>query len=143
MQVYLEPGSAAVRGAGFLVTQVLDVVHNGVDIAIVDAATESHMLDVLVYRMTARVEGLGEAPGRAYTVAGRSCLAGDVFGTYEFPEALTVGRLIAFADAADYTIVKKNWFNGLAMPSIVVRRLDGRVDVVRTFDYQEYVASLS
>ena len=71
------------------------------------------------------------------------CLAGDVFGTYEFPEALTVGRLIAFADAADYTIVKKNWFNGLAMPSIVVRRLDGRVDVVRTFDYQEYVASLS
>jgi hypothetical protein len=24
-----------------------------------------------------------------------------------------------------------------------VRRLDGRVDVVRTFDYHEYVASLS
>ena len=101
------------------------------------------MLDVLVYRMTARVEGLEDAPGRSYMVAGRSCLAGDVFGTYDFPEPLAVGSLIAFADAADYTMVKKNWFNGLAMPSIVVRRLDGRVDVVRTFDYHEYEASLS
>jgi carboxynorspermidine decarboxylase len=143
VQVYLEPGSAAVSGAGFLVTQVLDVVHNGLDIAIVDAAAEAHMLDLLVYGMTARVEGLEGAPGRSYMVAGRSCLAGDVFGTYEFPEPLGVGSLIAFADAADYTMVKKNWFNGLAMPSIVVRRLDGRVDVVRTFDYHEYVASLS
>jgi len=142
VQVYLEPGEAMVSGSGFLIAQVLDIVHNDVDVAIVDAGTEPHMLDLLIYRMEARTEP--PASGRfAYQVAGRTCLAGDVFGTFTFPEKLEVGSLIAFADAAAYTMVKKNWFNGLAMPSIVVRRLDGRVDVVRTFGYEDYVSALS
>lgn len=142
VQLYLEPGSAAVTGSGFLVTQVLDVVRNGADIAIVDASVEAHMLDCLVYRMTARVEQPVSGHHR-YTVAGRSCLAGDVFGTYGFPRALRVGDLIPFADAADYTMVKKNWFNGVSMPAIVVRRLDGRIDRVKTFGYDDFVNSLS
>jgi carboxynorspermidine decarboxylase len=142
VQVYLEPGAAVVARSGYLVTQVLDIVHNGKDIAIVDASLEAHMLDFLIYRMDARIEGPQDG-GRSYTVAGRSCLAGDVFGTYTFPEELRVGTLIPFSDAADYTMVKKNWFNGVAMPSIVVRRLDGRVDVVRTFDYDDFLSSVS
>ena len=143
VQVYLEPGSAVVARSGYLVTQVLDVVHNGVDVAIVDASLEAHMLDFLIYRMDARIEALTENGGRRYTVAGRSCLAGDVFGTYTFPGELRVGSLIPFADAADYTMVKKNWFNGVAMPSIVVRRLSGQVDLVKTFDYQDFLNSVS
>jgi carboxynorspermidine decarboxylase len=142
VQVYLEPGSAVVARAGYLVTEVLDIVHNGMDIAIVDAGVEAHMLDFLVYRMQARVD-VPPNGGRRYTVAGRSCLAGDVFGTFTFPEELRVGSLVPFADAADYTMVKKNWFNGLAMPSIVVRRLNGTVEVVRTFDYADFVNSNS
>ena len=142
VQVYLEPGDAAVTGAGFLVTSVLDVVHNGKDIAIVDAGTEPHMLDVLVYRMKAGIE-LPPGGSHEYMVAGRTCLAGDIFGTYHFPEPLKIGSLIAFEEAAGYTMVKKNWFNGLPMPAIVVRRLDGRVEVVREFSYEEYVRSLS
>ena len=67
-----------------------------------------------------------------YMVAGRTCLAGDIFGTYQFAEKLQAGSLIPFADAAGYTMVKKNWFNGVPMPSIVVRRLDGRVEKVKT-----------
>ena len=142
VQVYLEPGEAMVSGSGFLIAQVLDIVHNGVDVAIVDAGTEPHMLDLLIYRMEARTDP--PASGRhAYQVAGRTCLAGDIFGTYTFPEKLQVGSLIAFADAAAYTMVKKNWFNGLAMPSIVVRRLDGRVELVRTFGYEDYLSALS
>ena len=143
VQVYLEPGSAVVSGAGYLVTQVLDIVHNGSDIAIVDAAVEAHMLDYLVYRMQARIEGLPPTGPHRYIVAGRSCLAGDVFGTYCFPDPLRVGSLVAFADAADYTMVKKNWFNGLPMPSIVIRRLDGRMDVVKRYGYDDFVGSLS
>ena len=142
VQLYLEPGSAAVTGSGFLVTQVLDVVRNGADVAIVDASVEAHMLDCLVYRMTARVEPPVSGHHR-YTVAGRSCLAGDVFGTYCFPRELRVGDLIPFADAADYTMVKKNWFNGVSMPAIVVRRLDGRIERVKTFGYDDFVNSLS
>ena len=143
VQLYLEPGSAVVAGAGYLVTQVLDIVHNGIDIAIVDAAVEAHMLDYLVYRMDARIEGLPAAGQHRCIVAGRSCLAGDVFGTYDFPEPLRVGSLIAFADAADYTMVKKNWFNGVPMPAIVIRRPDGRLRIARRFDYADYVSSLS
>jgi len=76
-------------------------------------------------------------------VAGRSCLAGDVFGTYRLGRRLRVGSEIRFSDAAGYTMVKKNWFNGLQMPSIAVRRLDGSLDVVRRFQYKDYVHSLS
>ena len=142
VQVYLEPGDAVVADAGFLVTRVVDVVRNEADIAIVDAGVEAHFLDLLVYRMEARVAlpAPGDIP---YIVAGRSCLAGDVFGRYSFARPLRVGDPIVFADAAQYTMVKKNWFNGLAMPAIAVRRPDGCVEVVRSFDYEEYRASLS
>ena len=77
------------------------------------------------------------ASGRTYTVAGRSCLAGDVFGTYTFPNQLRVGDLIPFSDAADYTMVKKNWFNGVSLSSIVVRHLDGTVALVKTCVYDD------
>jgi carboxynorspermidine decarboxylase len=142
VQVYLEPGEAAITRSGYLVTQVLDVVYNQKDIAIVDAAVETHMLDLLIYRTDAKIEA-APTQGFQYMVAGRTCLAGDVFGTYAFPEKLQVGSLIPFADAAGYTMVKKNWFNGVPMPSIVVRRLDGRAEVVKTFTYEDYLNSLS
>ncbi|HET7374321.1 MAG TPA: carboxynorspermidine decarboxylase [Gemmatimonadaceae bacterium] len=143
VDVYLEPGDAVVAGAGFLVTRVLDLVHNEVDIAIVDAGVEPHMLDMLVYGIEAKLEaGRPGSAGHRYTIAGRTCLAGDVFGTYEFSEPLRVGSLVTFGESAAYTIVKKNWFNGLPMPSIVVRRLSGEIDVVRRFGYDDFVNSL-
>ena len=46
-------------------------------------------------------------------------------------------------DAAGYTMVKKNWFNGVNMPSIALRELDGTIRLVRQFDYQDYADSLS
>jgi carboxynorspermidine decarboxylase len=142
VQVYLEPGEAIVTRSGFLVTTVLDMVHNEVDVAIVDAGVEPHMLDLLVYRMNARLE-LPSKGAHPCIVAGRTCLAGDVFGSYSFPARPGVGSLIAFEDAAGYTMVKKNWFNGLAMPSIVVRRMDGRVEVIKEFGYDDFLQSLS
>ena len=111
------------------------------DIAIVDASVEAHMLDLLIYRLSAKMDDDGGA--QQYMVAGRSCLAGDVFGTFAFPEPLTIGSEIRFADAAGYTMVKKNWFNGLQMPAIAVRRLDGTVEVVRKFEYEDFKRSLS
>jgi carboxynorspermidine decarboxylase len=143
VQVYLEPGESAITGAGELVTTVLDVVHNGIDVAIVDASTEAHMLDVLTYRMNTRLVAPA-APGRhKVMIAGRSCLAGDVFGTYALKAPLRPGRIVRFGDAAGYTMVKKNWFNGMPMPSIVVKRLNGKMDVVRKFGYRDFVKSLS
>ncbi len=142
VQVYLEPGETAITQAGFLVTQVLDIVRNEGDIAIVNAAVETHMLDLLIYRTEAKL-AMEEKGKHRYTIAGRTCLAGDIFGTYNFSQKLEVGSLVTFADAAGYTMVKKNWFNGVPMPSIVMRRLDGRAEVVKSFAFEDYLSSLS
>lgn len=141
VQIYLEPGETAITRSAELVTTVLDVVRNGADIAIVDASTEAHMLDLLIYRTPAKMDN--DAGRHKYIIAGRSCLAGDVFGTYRFAAPLKAGKIIRIADAAGYTMVKKNWFNGLQMPSIAVKRRDGSVDVVRKFSFEDYVESLS
>jgi carboxynorspermidine decarboxylase len=142
VQVYLEPGEAAITGAAELVTTSRTVVHNGADVAIVDASTEAHMLDVLLYRMNTRLVGRPEGPHK-FIIAGRSCLAGDVFGQYSLRSRLKPGQVVRFGDAAGYTMVKKNWFNGMPMPAIAVRRLSGRVERVRQFGYQDFVKSLS
>jgi carboxynorspermidine decarboxylase len=76
-------------------------------------------------------------------IAGRTCLAGDLFGNYELNIKLKIGDEVRIADAAGYTMVKKNWFNGVAMPSIAVRRLNGSVELVRSFGYQDYLGNLS
>jgi len=141
VQVYLEPGEAVITQAAELVTSVLDVAHNKIDIAIVDAATEAHMLDLLVYQQSAKLKDA--RPGRyKYMVAGSSCLAGDIFGTYKFNQRLKPGSIIKFSDAAGYTMVKKNWFNGLRMPAIVVKRLNNKIEVVREFSYKDFKNSL-
>ncbi|MBP2650295.1 MAG: carboxynorspermidine decarboxylase [Firmicutes bacterium] len=142
VQVYLEPGESAITGCAELVTNVVDLVHNEMDIAIVDASVEGHMLDLLIYRLAAKMEG-GDKGNYKYMVAGRSCLAGDVFGTFNFTDKLEIGSQIRLADAAGYTMVKKNWFNGLQMPTIAVRRLDNTIDVLRKFTYTDFTNSLS
>ncbi len=142
VQVYLEPGEAVITGTAQLVTTVLDVVHNEVDIAVVDASLEAHMLDHLIYGTHPRIDAPA-AGTHAVTVAGRTCLAGDVFGEYLLDAPLRVGDEVRFADAAGYTMVKTTWFNGVRMPSIAVRRLDGSIEVVRQFGYDDFKRSLS
>jgi len=142
VQVYLEPGDATVTMAGYLVTQVQDVLEHDGSIAIINAAVETHMLDNLIYREDATIV-LPKGGSSRYTVAGNTCLAGDVWGTYDFPDKLAVGDFVIFENAARYTMVKMNWFNGVQMPSIVVRRLDGRIELVREFAYDDFRSSLS
>jgi carboxynorspermidine decarboxylase len=76
-------------------------------------------------------------------ICGKSCLAGDVFGEFRFPTSLAIGDRISFQDAAGYTMVKKNWFNGVKMPSIAVKELDGSIRTVREFTYADFEQSLS
>lgn len=141
VQVYLEPGEAAVTGSTTLEVTVLDTLHNGKDIAIVDSSVEAHMLDLLIYRESARI--LPDAGPHEWMVCGKSCLAGDIFGEARFPAPLRPGDRLSIANAGGYTMVKKNWFNGVKMPAIAVRELDGAVRVVRDFGYDDFVAALS
>ncbi|AKD37706.1 carboxynorspermidine decarboxylase [Pasteurella multocida subsp. multocida OH4807] len=145
VQVYLEPGEASITLSTSLEVTVLDILNNGKELAIVDAATEAHMLDLLIYRSEAKLlpdafQGKGDYQ---YMVCGKSCLAGDIFGEYRFEKPLQIGDRISFCDAAGYTMVKKNWFNGVNMPAIAIKELDGSVRVVKEFGYQDYVESLS
>lgn len=98
------------------------------------------MLDLLIYRESAKLPQEGDFP---YQIAGKSCLAGDIFGEARFAAPLQVGDRISVRDAAGYTMVKKNWFNGVAMPSIAIRRADGTVELIREFTYEDYTSSLS
>ena len=139
VQVYLEPGEAAITGAASLEVTVLDVLNNGKDLAVVDSSVEAHMLDLLIYRQSGKMEVTGDHP---YMICGKSCLAGDIFGEFTFPAPLKVGDRLSIADAAGYTMVKKNWFNGVKMPSIVVRELDGSMTVAREFGYADFEANL-
>lgn len=139
VQVYLEPGEAAITNTASLEVTVLDLLNNGKDLAIVDASVEAHMLDLLIYREPAKMDVAGDHP---YMICGKSCLAGDIFGEFDFPAPLAIGDRLSIADAAGYTMVKKNWFNGVKMPSIVLRELDGSLTVARTFDYRDFEANL-
>lgn len=139
VQVYLEPGEAAITNTASLEVTVLDLLNNGKDLAIVDASVEAHMLDLLIYREPAKMDVAGNHP---YMICGKSCLAGDIFGEFDFPAPLAIGNRLSIADAAGYTMVKKNWFNGVKMPSIVLRELDGSLTLARSFDYRDFEANL-
>ncbi len=141
VQVYLEPGEASITKSTTLEVTVLDTLTNGKQLAIVDSSIEAHMLDLLIYRESAKVAP-NEGPHR-YMVCGKSCLAGDVFGEFDFPSELKVGDRISIQDAAGYTMVKKNWFNGVRMPAIAIRETDGSIRVVREFTFADYEQSLS
>ena len=141
VQVYLEPGEAAITGAATLEVTVLDTLHNGKDLAIVDASIEAHMLDLLIYREPAKISP--DTGDHSWMICGKSCLAGDIFGEFRFDKPIQPGDRISFQDAAGYTMVKKNWFNGVKMPGIAIRELDGTLRMVREFDYADFSAALS
>ncbi|TQS71282.1 carboxynorspermidine decarboxylase [Rhodobacteraceae bacterium] len=140
VQVYLEPGEAAITQTTTLETTVLDILDTGKQVAIIDSSIEAHMLDLLIYREDAKLPQSGAYP---YQIAGKTCLAGDIFGEGRYDTPLAVGDRVSIADAAGYTMVKKNWFNGVAMPAIAIREPDGTITPVRSFTYEDYKSSLS
>ena len=144
-EIYLEPGEAVVLNAGFLVSSVLDTLHNGLDIAILDTSAACHMPDVLEmpYRPPVRDSGEPGEKAHTYRLAGPTCLAGDVIGDYSFDLPLRPGDQVVFGDMALYTMVKTNTFNGMALPSIVWRDLEGREHLVKSFGYEDFKGRLS
>lgn len=158
--VYLEPGEACILNAGVLVSTVLDVIHNDIDIAILDTSCVCHMPDVLEMPYRPRVfrdddwdgspvpgtsADQGGEPGtkpHTFRLAGPSCLAGDVIGEYAFDAPLKSGDRLVFEDMALYTMVKTTTFNGIRLPDIMLREPDGSFRTVRTFGYQDFISRL-
>ena len=169
VEVYLEPGEAVALNAGELITEVLEIVDNGMKIAILDASAACHMPDVLEMPYRPPLRGAcdpeaadtvdcrdereaadagnrhGECADRQqhiYRLAGPTCLAGDVIGDYVFDHPLQCGERLVFQDMAIYTMVKTNTFNGMNLPDIVLEREDGECEIVRTFGYEDFKSRL-
>ena len=139
--VYLEPGEACALNAGFLLTRVLDVVHNGdTTVAILDASAACHMPDVI--EMPYRPPLLSAAdPGEkpcAVRLAGPTCLAGDVVGDYGFDAEPRPGDLLVFGDLAIYPPGNNNPSNGMPLPAIWVRQTDGACRELVRFGYRDF-----
>ena len=140
LEIYLEPGEAVALNTGFLVSTVLEIGRNGIDIAILDTSAACHMPDVLEMPYRPPLAGSREAGEYPYTyrLAGPTCLAGDVIGTYSFDHPLSVGERLEFGDMAIYTMVKNNTFNGMCLPAIAVEREHGECEVVKAFGYEDF-----
>lgn len=144
VEVYLEPGEAVVLNAGFLVTSVMETFNNVIDVAIVDTSAACHMPDVIEMPYRPPLYNSGESGEKKYTyrLGGPTCLAGDVIGDYSFDEPLKEGDKLIFEDMALYTMVKTNTFNGMKLPSIVYRKKDGSIELVRSFTYEDFKSRL-
>ncbi|MCM1479248.1 MAG: carboxynorspermidine decarboxylase, partial [Muribaculaceae bacterium] len=144
VQVYLEPGEAVALNAGFLVTEVLDVLKNGMNLAIVDTSAACHMPDVLEmpYRPSVAGAGLPDEKPYAYRLGGPTCLAGDVIGDYSFDRQLKIGDRLVFCDMAIYSMVKNNTFNGMPLPAIIWHGEDGSFKTVKSFGYEDFKSRL-
>jgi len=144
--IYLEPGEAIALNTGVLITTVLDITHNAMDIAILDTSASAHMPDVLEMPYRPNING-GHLPGKkthTYRLAGPTCLAGDVIGDYSFDRPLHIGDKLVFADMAHYTMVKNTMFNGINLPDIVLYDPDKEeYKVQRHFTYQDFKSRLS
>jgi carboxynorspermidine decarboxylase len=145
VDIYLEPGEAVGWECGYLATSVLDVFHNGIDIAILDTSAEAHMPDTLAMPYRAEVRGGAKAGEKRYTyrLGGNTCLAGDIMGEYSFDTPLKVGDVVVFEDQIHYTFVKNTTFNGIKLPSLAIKRTDGTIELIREFGYEDYRDRLS
>jgi len=145
IEIYLEPGEAVGWESGSLVSSVLDVFKNGMDIAILDTSAEAHMPDTLSmpYRADVRNSDLAGKKKYTYRLGGNTCLAGDIMGDYSFDTPLVVGDEIIFEDQIHYTFVKNSTFNGVKLPSLVIKRKNGNIELIKEFGYEDYKGRLS
>ena len=146
VEVYLEPGEAVALNAGYLVTEVMDIVENhDIRTLILDASAACHMPDVLEMPYRPPLKDSGEAGEKTYTyrLSSCTCLAGDIIGDYSFAKAIEPGDRLYFEDMAIYSMVKNNTFNGMALPAIWKMDAAGDCTLVKKFGYEDFKGRLS
>ncbi|MDD6232161.1 MAG: carboxynorspermidine decarboxylase, partial [Frisingicoccus sp.] len=145
VQVYLEPGEAVALNAGYLVTEVLDLLRNGdFRLAILDMSAACHTPDVIEMPYRPPLRDAGE-PGEytyTYRLGGPTCLAGDIIGDYSFHDALREGERLIFEDMAIYTMCKNNTFNGMPLPNIYLWKENGDIELMAEFGYEDFKGRL-
>lgn len=150
VDVILEPGEAAAIHTGILVTSILDLPRNGLDLAILDTSATAHMPDTLEMPYRPEIWGSGNPKAGqdntnaarnsyVYRIGGQTCLAGDVIGDYSFRHPLHIGDRLVFDDMSHYTMVKTTTFNGVPLPSIAIWDSHSKtMEVVRRPAYRDF-----
>lgn len=140
LTVYIEPGEAIVWQAGYFITSVLDIVDNGMPVAILDSSAVCHVPDVAQMQYRPPLIGAEGANVLPYTVrlGGKSCIPEDVFGDYSFDHPLQIGERLVFRDMAINTLTKASMYTGIGMPAVAVRESDGSCRVLRKFSFEDY-----
>lgn len=140
IEVILEPGEAVGWQTGELVATVGDLIHNEVDIAILNISVSAHMPDCLEmpYRPMVLGSGLAQEKKFTYKLTGNTCLAGDVIGDYSFDRPLQVGDRVVFDDMIHYTMVKTTFFNGVRHPDIGIWTAQNEFNLVHRFTYEQF-----
>lgn len=145
LQIYLEPGEAVALNAGYLVTEVLDIVDNEIKTLVLDASASCHMPDVLEMPYRPPLKDSGESGEKKYNyrLSSNTCLAGDVIGDYSFDQEIKIGDKLYFEDMAIYSMVKNNTFNGIPLPEIAAMDKDGNCKIIKEFGYDDFKCRLS
>jgi carboxynorspermidine decarboxylase len=139
VEMFIEPGASTVRAAGQFVTTVVDLFESeGVTVAVLDT-TVNHLPEVFEYQIQPEVVGHQPEHPHAYLLAGSSCLAGDLFGTYRFDRRLEIGSRLILPNAGAYTLVKSHRFNGINLPTIYCVRENGDIQIEQRFTYEDYL----
>ncbi|MDG4505406.1 carboxynorspermidine decarboxylase [Streptococcus suis] len=145
LEVYIEPGEAIALNAGYLVTEVLDIVENGIETLVLDASATCHMPDVLEmpYRPPLRYGFEAGEKAFTYRLSSNTCLTGDIIGDYSFEKPVEIGDKLYFEDMAIYSFVKNNTFNGIGLPSLVLMDQTGDCRIIKEFGYEDFKGRLS
>lgn len=146
LTVIMEPGSAFAWQTGELVSSVVDIVeNNGIRTAVLNVSFACHMPDCLEMPYKPAILGATDATeGKpTYRMGGNSCLSGDFIGSWSFDNELSVGDRIVFCDMIHYTTVKTTMFNGISHPSLALWTREGKLEVLKTFGYEDYKARMA
>lgn len=144
LEIFAEPGETVVANAGFTIASVIDIVDNGMKSAILDLSAICHLPDIVnsPYRCEILNAYLPQQKPYTYRLTGCTCYAGDIFGDYSFDVPLEIGNKIIFLDTAAYSIVKNNYFNGIKPPSCAIYLPNGKINIVKEYDYNTFLSIL-
>ncbi|MGT2829431.1 carboxynorspermidine decarboxylase [Streptococcus hillyeri] len=145
VDVYIEPGEAIALNAGYLATEVLDIVENGINTLVLDTSATCHMPDVLEmpYRPPLRNGFEANEKPFTYRLSSNTCLTGDIIGDYSFEKPVEIGDRLYFEDMAIYSFVKNNTFNGIGLPSLYLMDKNGDCRLIKAFGYEDFKGRLS
>ena len=140
LEVFIEPGAAFVRSAGYIVSTVLDLFSSqGREVAVLDTSI-NHMPEIMEFDFEPDVAGHVDDGEWEYILAGCTCLAGDIFGEYRFRQPLEVGNRVVFENVGSYSLAKAHMFNGVNLPGMYALSETGTLSLLKRPCYEEFAS---